>query len=98
MFWKKKPEAKSEDQQKPPFLVAWRNDSSGMVVNIDSNQIENPGVAGLMLADLYRHFARALQQGNLATTEEHARAEMMAMFLAEIQSPTDEGIGSSNPN
>jgi hypothetical protein len=94
MFWKKKPIANQGNQEKAPFLIAWRTEDSGMTVNIDPSQIENPGAAGLILADLYRHFARALAQTDKSQSEEHASAEMIAMFLAELKSPTDEGFGT----
>ena len=84
MLWKKKRLAKPTAQEKAPFLIAWRTDDGGMTVNIDPSQIESSGAGGLILADLYRHFARALAQTNKAKSEEHASAEMIAMFLAEL--------------
>ena len=98
MSWKKKSISEQNSQQKTPFLVAWRTEDSGMAVNIDPGQIENPGAAGLMLADIYRHFARALAQTNKSKSDEHARAEMIAKFLAELQEPTDEGSGTIKRN
>lgn len=98
MFWKKKKESVHSQQEKSPFLIAWRDDNSGMVVNIDPGQIESPATAGIMLADIYRHFAPALTQSKKALSEDHARAEMIALFLTEIQGPTDEGSGTIKRN
>ena len=98
MFWNKKAKTKLPVTQANPFLVAWRGNEKGMIVNIDPNQIENAGVAGIMLADIYRHLARALSQSGIAKSQEHARAEMMSLFLAELQNVTDEGSGTIQPN
>ena len=98
MFWKKKSEVSTNPSDDQAFLVAWRTKDSGLAINLNPKRIESPGTAGLILADLYRHFARALAQTGLAISEEHAKAEMIAMFLSELKHPTDEGSGTISRN
>ena len=97
MFGRKKAQT-SAAQTRQPFLVAWRTEDGGMTVNIDPDGIESPGMGGIVLADLYRHFARALAQTGKAQSEEHAKADMNDLFLKEIQAPTDEGTGTVRQN
>ena len=98
MFGKKQPAANPQQPKDNPFLVAWRTEDSGMVVNINPEKIESPNTAGIILVDLMRHMSRALAQTGKAVSEDHARAEMLAMFLAELQNPTDEGTGTLRRN
>ena len=98
MFWKKRPIANTRQPKDNPFLVAWRTEDSGMVVNLNPEKIEAPNTAGIILVDLMRHMSRALAQTGKAVSEDHARAEMLAMFLAELQNPTDEGTGTLRRN
>ena len=77
-----------------PFLTACRTADGGMSVHIDPSGVESPAIAGIMLADFYRHFARMLAQTGKAQHEEGARAEMLALFMSELRQATDEGNGS----
>ena len=92
MFGKRKlPE---QEVQNAPFLVAWRSEDGGMTVKLDPGRIGSTGAAGIMLADIARHFSRALTQYGAARSEARATEEILEMFRAEMDSPTDLGSGS----
>ena len=92
MFGKRKPTEQEINQS--PFLVAWRTEDGGMTVKLDPARIKSTGAAGIMLADFVRHFARALTEFGATPSEAQATAEMLRMFNAEMDSPTDLGSGS----
>ena len=92
LFGKRKPTQKEIEVS--PFLVAWRNQDGGMTVQLDPSRIESTGAAGIMLADIARHFARALTQYGAAPSEERATTEILQLFDAEMDRPTDLGTGS----
>ena len=92
MFGKRKPT--EQEVSDSPFLVAWRSADGGMTVKLDPARIQSTGAAGIMAADIVRHFARALTQYGAARSEEQATAEIVRMFKAEMDSPTDPGSGS----
>jgi hypothetical protein len=94
VFGKRKPAPSGKDVNNSPFLVAYHGEDGGMVVNIDPARVGSAGAAGIMLADFMRHFARALTQYGAARSEEEATADMLAIFKAEVESPTDLGSGS----
>ncbi len=96
MFGRRQQATRTPDRTdaEPPFLQAFRTADGGMVVRLDPAKVGSPGVAGIMLVDMMRHFARALTQYGVARSEEEATAEMLKMFDAEVRSPTDLGSGS----
>jgi hypothetical protein len=94
VFGKRKPAPSGQDVNNSPFLVAYHGEDGGMVVNIDPARVGSAGAAGIMLADFMQHFARALTQYGAARSEEEATADMLAVFKAEVESPTDLGSGS----
>jgi hypothetical protein len=77
-----------------PFLVAWRTENGGMTVKLDPSRIQSTGAAGIILADIARHFARALTQYGAASSEQRAVNEILRLFDAEMDRPTDSGTGS----
>jgi hypothetical protein len=94
MFGKRKPAPSGHDVNNSPFLVAYRGEDGGMAVKLDPARVGSAGAAGIMLADFMRHFARALTQYGAARSEEEATADMLTIFKAEVESPTDIGSGS----
>lgn len=92
LFGKRKPTQGEIDAS--PFLVAWRTEEGGMTVQLDPSRIESTGTAGIILADIARHFARALTQYGAAPSEERATSEILQLFDAEMERPTDLGTGS----
>ncbi len=80
----------------PPFFAAWRDPETDgpMTVNIDPDQIESPGHAGIMVADWMRHLARAMAQTGKAESEQAALEQMVSLLEAELNNPTDEIQGS----
>ncbi|PWE17212.1 DUF5076 domain-containing protein [Marinicauda salina] len=77
-----------------PFFVAFRTAEAGMTVHIDVDQVENGASAGIMLADFARHFASALAQTGKAAGPDAALEEILELFGAEIDNPTDTVEGS----
>lgn len=76
-----------------PMLIAQRNRDGGMSVRLDPTQIGSAATGGLILADLARHFARALAAARLEPSESRALGEILRLFEAEIERPTDLGEG-----
>jgi hypothetical protein len=77
-----------------PFLVAGRGSDGNIIFHIDPSELKSAGTAGILLADALRHMARAMRQYGTVSSEDEAAAEMMRLFLAEMNSPTDLGSGS----
>ena len=77
-----------------PFFKATIDPEGGMIVNIDIDQVENAQYAGIMLADFTNHFANALVQSGKAPDHETAVDQMLTLYAAEMQNPTDEPTGS----
>lgn len=77
-----------------PMLIALKTKEGGMTVTLDPSQIGSGAAGGLILADLARHFARALAAARLEASEDAALAEILRLFQAEIDHPTDPGEGS----
>jgi len=77
-----------------PFLSATRDDDGGMTVVIDTDQIESPEIAGIILADIANHLAGAMTHSGKATDQESALIDILTLFEAELRSPTDTPTGS----
>ena len=77
-----------------PMLIAQKTKEGGMSVRLDPAQIGSGAAGGIILADLARHFARALAASRLERSEDHALAEILRLFQAEIERPTDTGEGA----
>ena len=78
----------------PPFLAAYMMPDGGMQVGLNPAQIPDAEIAGLILADIARHLARALVMTGASRSQEVAMKEMLDMFVAEMNAPTDLGSGS----
>ena len=77
----------------PPFFIAFRADDSDVTVHIDTEVIESASFAGILLADFSRHMAIALAQTGKAASVDAALDEMLDLFLAEMNNPTDTPRG-----
>ena len=76
-----------------PMLIAQKTKEGGVNVHLDPAQIGSGAAGGIILADLARHFARALAAARLERSEDHALGEILRLFQAEIERPTDMGEG-----
>lgn len=77
-----------------PFLAAYMRPDGGMQVGLNPEEIADAGMAGIVLADLARHLARAMAMTSKSPSESGAMQEMLDMFVAELNAPTDVGSGS----
>ncbi|MFC4723742.1 DUF5076 domain-containing protein [Glycocaulis abyssi] len=80
-------------QDASPFFVAFRADDGDVTVHIDTEVIESGSHAGILLADFSRHMAIALAQTGKAASPDAALNEMLGLFQAEINNPTDTPRG-----
>ena len=69
-----------------PCLVAYNNPDEGLVVMLDNNEFETPGIWGIVLADVLQHLVNAYIKDGMSPRE--TREEILSMFLAEVQRPT----------
>lgn len=76
-----------------PLLVAFFDEDDALNVRIDTDQLKEPGWAGIILADLEQHFAGALAQSGKAASFEEALAAIREMYQAEVANPTDTPTG-----
>ncbi len=76
-----------------PLLVAFFEEDGSLNVRIDPDQLQEPGWAGIILADLESHFANALAYSGKSSSVESALADIRAMYQAEIENPTDTPTG-----
>jgi hypothetical protein len=77
-----------------PMLVAVKTKEGSVQVMLDPSQIGSAAAGGIILPGLARHFARALASARLGKSEEATMAEMLRLFQAEMDNPTDLGEGS----
>lgn len=69
-----------------PCLVVFNNPEEGLVVMLDNNEFETPGIWGIVVADIVQHIANAYAKDGMAGTA--AREEIIHFLLAELQKPT----------
>ncbi len=85
------PEGPPEDAY--PFFVAFRTPEGEIGVQLAAEALESPEHAGVLLADFARHFALALTQLDKASSPDAALDEMLDLFEAELNNPTDTPRG-----
>ena len=83
----------SDEQQPMPFFVAFKNEDGEISVHIDTEVIESGEHAGVLLADFSRHMAIALAQTGKASSPDAAMDQMLDLFEAELNNPTDTPVG-----
>ena len=69
-----------------PCLVAYNNPEKGLVVMLNNNEFETPGIWGIVLADVLQHLVNAYVKDGMAARE--TREEILSMFLTEAKRPT----------
>ena len=83
------PPPSAHDSRSQEILRTWVTGDGGLEVGLIS-AFDDPGLWGLMLADIARHAARAYEQDGRMSYDE-ALAEIKDMFEAEWDNPTDPG-------
>ncbi|XBQ15662.1 MAG: DUF5076 domain-containing protein [Oceanicaulis sp.] len=76
-----------------PFFLAFRTKDGEIGVQLDPEAMEGPGHAGVLLADFARHFAMAFAQTGKASSPDAALDEILDLFEAELENPTDAPRG-----
>jgi hypothetical protein len=71
-----------------PFLVAFNNPEQGLVVMVDNNEFDSPGIWGIVLADIVQHLVNAYTKDGMSG--QAARAEIVTYLHMELNSPTDK--------
>ena len=74
-------------------MVAFFEEDGSLNVRIDTDQLENAGWAGIILADFEQHFANALTHAGKASSVEAALEQIREMYQKEIANPTDTPTG-----
>ena len=74
------------------FFRAWSHNNE-LVVKLDAEMFDQTSFAGVFLADIARHYARAFVQSGRCETEADALAKIRAAFDAEWFEPTDQVRG-----
>lgn len=69
-----------------PCLVAYNIPEQGLVVMVDNNEFDTPGIWGIVLADIVQHIVNAYVKDGMSGRE--TRQEILSMFMAEVQKPT----------
>jgi hypothetical protein len=69
-----------------PCLVAYNNPEEGLVVMVDNNQFETPGIWGIVVADIIQHIVNAYAADGMSGPA--ARTEILHYLLSELEKPT----------
>ena len=75
-------------QKVNPFLVAFNNPEQGLVVMVDNNEFDSPGIWGIVLADIVQHLVNAYTKDGMSG--QAARAEIITYLQMELNAPTDK--------
>lgn len=78
----------SEVQKIIPCLVVYNNPEQGLVVMVNQNEFEAPGIWGIVLADVIQHLSNAYTKDGMAGPE--VRNSIIELLLAELKEPTDK--------
>ena len=71
-----------------PFLVAFNNPEQGLVVMVDNNEFDSPGIWGIVLADIVQHLVNAYVRDGMSG--QAAREEIVTYLQLELGAPTDK--------
>ena len=80
--------SESEPQKVHPFLAAFRNPEGEMVVMIDNNEFETPGIWGIVIADIVQHVVNAYVRDGMGGHE--VRESILETLISELESPSDK--------
>ena len=75
------------------FFRAWSHEGQ-LVVKLDADMFDKTQYAGIFVADVARHFARAFVQAGRVSSEAEALLQIREAFEAEWVDPTDPLEGS----
>ena len=78
----------SNAQKVNPFLLAFNNPEQGLVVMVDNNEFDSPGIWGIVLADIVQHLVNAYTKDGMSG--QAARAEIITYLQMELSAPTDK--------
>jgi hypothetical protein len=78
----------SEVQKIIPCLVVYNNPEQGLVVMVNQNEFEAPGIWGIVLADVIQHLTNAYTKDGMAGAE--VRSSILELLIAELTEPTDK--------
>ena len=71
-----------------PFLVAFNNPEQGLVVMVNNNEFDSPGIWGIVLADIVQHLVNAYVRDGMSGPE--VREEIEMYLRMELEAPTDK--------
>jgi hypothetical protein len=71
-----------------PCLVIYNNPEQGLVVMVNHNEFEQPGVWGIVLADAIQHITNAYAAQGMLGPE--VRRNIVELLLSELEEPTDK--------
>jgi hypothetical protein len=80
--------SESEPTRVHPFLAAFRNPEGSVVVMVDNNEFETPGIWGIVIADIVQHVVNAYVRDGMGGRE--VRESILEMLISELQNPTDK--------
>lgn len=78
----------SNAQKVKPFLLAFNNPEQGLVVMVDNNEFDSPGIWGIVLADIVQHLVNAYVRDGMSGPE--VREEIKMYLRMELEAPTDK--------
>ena len=80
--------SESEPTRVHPFLAAFRNPEGSVVVMVDNNEFETPGIWGIVIADIVQHVVNAYVRDGMGGHE--VRESILDTLISELQSPSDK--------
>ena len=78
----------SNAQKVKPFLLAFNNPEQGLVVMVNNNEFDSPGIWGIVLADIVQHLVNAYTTDGMSG--QAAREEIVTYLQMELNAPTDK--------
>ena len=78
----------SEVQKIIPCLVVYNNPEQWLVVMVNQNEFEAPGIWGIVLADVIQHLTNAYTKDGMTGAE--VRSSILELLIAELTEPTDK--------
>jgi hypothetical protein len=74
-----------------PFLAAFRNPDGDMVVMVDNNEFDAPGIWGIVVADIVQHVVNAYVRDGMSGRE--VRESILEMLISELENPSEKAQG-----
>jgi|LauGreDrversion4_2_1035121.scaffolds.fasta_scaffold222307_5 hypothetical protein len=83
--------SESEPTRVHPFLAAFRNPDGAMVVMVDNNEFDAPGIWGIVVADIVQHVVNAYVRDGFGGRE--VRESILEMLISELENPSEKARG-----